>query len=126
MKRALAAVAALAVAALAAFAFLRLHVFEERHLEARAFPLRGLDLQAPESSGGVEYYGKLRMDVLIGADGIVESIEMKPSTLPLAYQESAAGVFRAARWEPGRKWGLAVRSVKHVEVDFKPPSRALE
>lgn len=105
---------------------MRLHHFGEAHLDHRPYPLRAIALQPPEERNGIEYYGRLRLQVLIGADGTVDGVEAMESTLPAAFQDLAIRAFREARWEPGRKWGLAVGTRKVVEVNFPPPSRAIE
>jgi hypothetical protein len=83
--------------------------------------LRGIELQPPESGKGIEYYGKLRLDVYIGADGVVDRVDASQSTVPLKLRDDAIRAFSTAGWEPGRKWGVRVKSVKHIEVDLLPP-----
>jgi hypothetical protein len=118
--------AVVAAAAVLFFAFMRLHYFKAADLDARPYPMRGIDLEPPAARQGVEYYGKLRLDVYIGADGVVDHIDAGKSTVPLRFREQAAKAFAQTRWEPGRKWGMAVKSLKVVEVDFEPPVRSLD
>jgi outer membrane biosynthesis protein TonB len=120
------AVVAMAATAVVVLLVLRLHHFTEAWLDQRPFPLRAIELDAPPARNGIEYYGKQRMHVLIGADGSVDGVVVMESTLPASFREAAAHAFATARWEPGRKWGLPVAALKVVEVDFAPPTRALE
>jgi len=48
-------------------------------------------------------------------------VEIGESTVPPETREAAIRAFSQARWEPGRKWGIRVKSVKRVEVDLTPP-----
>lgn len=121
----IAVVAVLAVVLLACAAYLRLHHFTAAELDMKAYPLRGIDLPPPRGRDGVDYYGKLRMDVYIAADGVVEHIDTDRSTVPASFREEAVRAFSDVRWEPGRKWGVKVPSVKVVEVDFEPPARGV-
>jgi outer membrane biosynthesis protein TonB len=105
---------------------MRLHHFAEAGLDRRPFPLRAIALDPPTQPEGIEYYGKLRLHVFIGADGVVDRVEAMESTLPASFREAAVRAFSQARWEPGRKWGLPVGARKVVEVNFPPPSRAIE
>jgi len=117
-----AAIAAVAAGfAGAALAIASAHYFDSRGLDPKPYPLRGIDLAPPASKNGVEYYGKMRLDIYIDADGTVNHVEVGESTVPPEVREAAIRAFSGARWEPGRKWGIRVRSVKRVEVDLTPP-----
>jgi outer membrane biosynthesis protein TonB len=125
--RILAGMAAGALLAATAVAAMRLHHFAEAQLDHRPYPLRAIEVEPPAARNGIEYYGKLRLEVRVAADGTVDGVDvLEGTTLPAAFQEAASGAFRAAQWEPGRKWGLAVGARKLVEVNFAPPSRAIE
>jgi hypothetical protein len=52
-------------------------------------------------------------------------VEVLDSRVPQRLRDIAVSAFSQARWEPGRKWGLRVKSVKEVEVDVEPPAGAL-
>jgi hypothetical protein len=126
-RQILVAITAVVVAALfAAAAYLRMHTFSAAELDAKPFPERGINLPPPPIQNGVEYYGKLRMDVYIAADGTVERVDAGRSTVPVAFRDEAVKAFSEVRWEPGRKWGVKVASVKVVEVDFSPTARGIE
>ena len=114
-------VAVAALLALAAFGFAKVHYFESSGLDPRPYPLQGLFFSPPKSKNGIEYFGKLRLDVYIGEDGKVDRVEMLDSTVPLALRDEAVRAFSQVRWEPGRLWGLRVKSVKRVELELTPP-----
>lgn len=119
--RAAAALGVAALLALAAFGALRTHYFDSTGLDPRPFPLRGIVLTPPRSKSGIDYVGKLRLDVYIDAEGKVDHVDMLDSTVPFDLRDEAIRAFSGARWEPGRKWGVRVKSVKRVEVDLAAP-----
>jgi TonB family protein len=90
-------------------------------LDAKPFPLKPVDLQMPKAGRGAEYYGKLKLNVFISAAGVVDRVEVAEATVPPAFRDSAAKAFSEARWEPARKAGKRVKTVKVVEVEFEPP-----
>jgi hypothetical protein len=94
-------------------------------LDAKPYPMRRIDLDFPASKDGIEYYGKVRMNVFIDSHGGVDRVEVLDSRVPQRLRDIAVNAFSQARWEPGRKWGLRVKSVKEVEVDVEPPAGAL-
>lgn len=116
-----AGIAVAAGLALAVLAFVSTHYFSAGWLDQKPFPLRGIELAPPASANGIEYFGKLRLDVYINTDGGVDRVEASESTVPLRLRDDAIRAFSTARWEPGRKWGFRVRSVKRVEIDLEPP-----
>ena len=114
--------AAVVLAAVAAYAWLATHRFAERDLDRRPYPLHAVWFDEPRTPEGLEAYGKLRLEIDIGADGRVERVEeVGQSTLPGAFRESARKAFADVGWEPGRKCGLKVHSLKVVEVNYAPP-----
>ncbi len=94
-------------------------------LDAKPYPMRRIDLDFPASKDGIEYYGKVRMNVFIDSHGEVDRVEVLDSRVPQRLRDIAVNAFSQARWEPGRKWGLRVKSVKEVEIDVEPPAGAL-
>ena len=118
-----AAIGILAAAVLAAvvLAGAYSHYFDDRGLDPRSYPMSAIDLHPPQSKNGIEYYGKLRLDVYINRDGIVDRVDAGQSTVPLDFREDAVRAFAQMRWEPGRKWGFRVKTVKRIEVNIEPP-----
>jgi hypothetical protein len=111
--------------ALALFAGAYTHYFAASWLGARAYPLRRIDLELPQTKNGIEYYGKVRLKVYINADGGVDRVDATESTVPAQFRDDAVKAFSEARWEPGRIWGIRVKSLKLIEIDFEPPVRGL-
>jgi protein TonB len=95
--------------------------FTAAEVEHVAVPVRRLELQFPQGREGIDYYGTLRMDVLIGENGHVDRVDVLESTVPQAFRDHAVGVFSAAAFEPAQRNGAPVKSVKKVEVRFAPP-----
>lgn len=120
-----AAIAALLAAAAAAWwLYVPSTYFAANEVDHVAAPLRGIELDFPETKLGADLYGTLRMNVFIDHHGVVDRIDVLESTVPPSYREYAIAVFRATRFEPAKRGGRAVRSVKKVEVVFKPAPRA--
>jgi hypothetical protein len=114
----------IALFAIVAFGALATHYFDSRGLDPHPFPLRAVELPAPKDKNGVEYFGRILLDVYIDADGVVDHVDARESTVPQAMRDEAVRAFSEVRWEPGRKWGIRVKSVKRIEVDLAPPPGA--
>jgi outer membrane biosynthesis protein TonB len=117
------ALAALAVAAAlaASWFFLDPRYYPASELDRKPYPMQRIDLDFPPAAGGVEYFGKLRVNVYIGRDGAVDRVELLSSAVPAHFSEAAVRALRESRWEPGRSGPRRVRSVKTYEIDFEPP-----
>jgi TonB family protein len=118
---------AIAIAlALALLAGAYTRYFAASWLSVKPYPLRRVDLELPQAKNGIEYYGTVRLEVYINADGGVDRVDAAASTVPAEFRDDAVKAFSQARWEPGRIWGIRVKSVKRVEIDFEPPVRSLD
>lgn len=95
--------------------------FTAAEVEHVAAPVRRLELEFPQGREGIDYYGTLRMDVLIDEKGHVDRVDVIQSTVPQAFRDHAVQVFSTAAFEPAQRDGRAVKSVKKVEVKFAPP-----
>jgi len=124
LQRLAAVVGALLLAALAIAGFSWTHYFDAAGLDPRPYPLRAVEIRPPVQPDGIEYFGKMRMDVYIDAEGKVDRIEVRDNTLPQKVRDDAVKAFSTAPWEPGRKWGVRVKSVKRIEIDLDPPRGA--
>ena len=113
--------AMVALVALIAIGAAATHFFEAAGLDPRPYPLHAVELVPPKEKDGIEYFGKLQLDVYIDADGVVDHVDAHESLVPQKFRDEAVRAFSQARWEPGRKWGIRVKSVKRVEVDLEPP-----
>lgn len=92
-------------------------------LDRKPYPLRAIELDFPPMPSGADYYGKLKMHLYIGRSGEVDRVEVVAATLPPSLRDFAVKTFAQVRWEPGRKLGRSVRSIKVVEVDLAAPTR---
>jgi TonB family protein len=93
----------------------------DAELERRPYPLAHIDPQYPATAGEAQYFGRIRMNLYISAAGEVDRVEVVEASVPAAFREAAVAAFAASRWEPGRKGGRRVRSLKAIEVRFEPP-----
>jgi hypothetical protein len=100
--------------------------FELKEVERAAYPLKRIDLEHPPGREGVDYYGTLRMDVMIDHRGGVDAVEVRQATVPAAFRDAAVKAFGEARYEPAVREGRKVKSVKRVEVRFAAPLRELD
>jgi outer membrane biosynthesis protein TonB len=112
--------------ALALLAGASTHYFAASWLTAKPYPLRRVDLELPQTKNGIEYYGTVRLTVYINAGGDVDRVDATESTVPAKFRDDAVKAFSEARWEPGRIWGIRVKSLKLIEIDFEPPVRELD
>jgi hypothetical protein len=112
--------------ALAVLAVAHTHYFAATWLSVKPYPLRRIDLELPQTRNGVEYYGTVRLKVSINADGGVDRVDATESTVPATFRDDAVKAFSQSRWEPARIWGIRVKSLKRVEIDFEPPVRELD
>ena len=101
------------------------HYFAASWLGLKPYPLRRVDLELPQTKNGIEYYGRVRLKVYINADGVVDRVDATESTVPAKFRDDAVKAFSQARWEPGRIWGIRVKSLKLIEIDFEPPVTVL-
>lgn len=90
-------------------------------LDAKPYPLAQVDPGYPVTADGAQYYGRIRLNVYITTRGRVDRVEVVEASVPPAFRDAAVSAFSQARWEPGRKDGRRVNSVKVVEVSFEPP-----
>jgi len=121
LVRAAVTIAVLALLAIAAFGFAKLHYFDSKGLDPHPYPLHGISFVPPHSKNGIEYFGKLRIDVYIDGDGKVSQVVLLDSTVPLELRDEAVRAFSQVQWEPGRLWGMRVKSVKRIELELKAP-----
>ena len=99
--------------------------FTAAEVEHVATPVRRLELEFPKGREGIDYYGTLRMDVLIDEKGHVDRVDVIQSTVPRDFRDHAVQVFSTAVFEPAQRNGRPVKSVKKVEVKFAPPISGL-
>ncbi|EXI68729.1 MAG: hypothetical protein AW08_01041 [Candidatus Accumulibacter adjunctus] len=72
----------------------------------------------PPPGGSPARGGRVRLRVLIAADGAVDRVEVLGSGVPAAVSDAAQAAFAGLRFRPGEIEGVAVRSQAHFELDF--------
>lgn len=121
-RRATIAFAAASVAVLFAWTLHDPRYLAASELDHQAYPLRRIDIDpAASGPGGVEYFGRMRFDLYIGTDGKVHRVEVLETTLPAALLDHVLREFSQTRWQPARRHGREVRSLKRIELEFEPP-----
>lgn len=95
--------------------------FRTRDLDSPAQPIGRAPLFYPEGAFHHRLRGVVRLRVFIGADGLVESLEVLSSAPQnVHFEEAAQNAMRMLRYTPGLKDGQPVRSQKVIEVTFDP------
>jgi len=125
-RRTLAIAALLAAAAFGFWFFLDPTYYPVAEVDRKPYPMRQVDLGFPSPEKGIEYYGKLRIDVYIGRDGATDRVEVLGSNVPARFPAAAVRALEQASWEPARMGWRRVKSVKRYELDFEPPVRSLD
>jgi len=64
--------------------------------------------------------GRARIRLFIDERGRVDRVDVVDSPSSARFGEAAATAFRAARFEPGKRGGVAVKSQIQIEMDFAP------
>jgi hypothetical protein len=95
-------------------------------VDRKPYPMRRIDLEFPPVEKGIEYYGKLRIDVYIGRDGATDRVEVVSANVPARFTAEAVRSLEQTTWEPARMGWRRVRSLKRYEIDFAPPVRSLD
>lgn len=92
---------------------------EARELDLRPeiredIPINPPELRA-ESVGG-----RLILKLWISANGDVDAVAVEQSSLPALFENNASNAFRAAKFKPGEKDGVAVGAIMRVELNYLP------
>ncbi len=91
--------------------------FSPDKLTQKPRSLEEIEIDLPE---GLLLSGKVHLRLFIGADGVVERVELAESQLPIAYGEVASQAFHKRRFSPGRIGNKAVPTFTELEVEFNP------
>jgi protein TonB len=87
-------------------------------------PLDAIEPEVPEIAGPLG--GLVTLRLVISDRGIVESIEVVRSSPAGLFDAAAIAAFGQARFSPGLKAGLPVRSEVTYEVSFAPVGRGTD
>ena len=64
--------------------------------------------------------GHVVLELFISETGIVDRVDVLSATPPGIFDDSARTAFLQAKFEPGRRRGVASRSRMTIEVDYRP------
>jgi TonB family protein len=95
--------------------------FLPAEVERTAQPRDFITPEFPDTVAGGGYVGKLRLEIYVDENGAVDHVDVVGSTLPAVFGERATQAFKRAKFEPARRFGRAVRSVKTLELEIEPP-----
>lgn len=92
--------------------------FPRKQLTVSPQPLMPIHVSWPNS---VSSLGKksARFTLFIDAAGIVREMVADTHSLPPAMEEAALQAFRQARFSPGMRNGLPVKSILRIEIEFE-------
>ena len=84
-------------------------------------PLHDIEPVFPAEAGQQE--GTVVLRLLIGESGNVDDVAVVRSEPKGVFESAALAAFGAARFSPGRVFGVAVKSQVTIEVSFTPINR---
>lgn len=64
--------------------------------------------------------GTLILKLWINANGDVDLVRVESSSLPEIFEESAIQSFKTAKFEPGKKKGIATGAIMQIELNYRP------
>ena len=96
-----------------------IYYFTASELERRPFPLERIDIPAPESPSAVT--GSIMLRLRISESGQVDDATIVMSTGIPEFEAAALQTFSGARFQPGYRANLPVRSEMLIEVTLQPP-----
>ena len=93
-------------------------------LDRGAHPLDDIDPAFPPAAGSRG--GSVTLRLVISATGVVEDIAVVRAVPPGVFDDAALAAFGHARFAPGMRGGVAVRSEVVYEVEFAPQGRGTD
>lgn len=64
--------------------------------------------------------GTLILKLWISANGDVDLVRVESTSLPEVFKESAIQSFKAAKFEPGKRKGIAAAAIMPIELSYRP------
>lgn len=95
------------------------HYFKTSELDRRPFPLTRIEVPTPESAEALA--GSVMIRLRISERGRVEDAKIVMSTGIAEFEAAALREFSQARFYPGYRSNLPVRSEMLIEVTLRPP-----
>lgn len=96
-----------------------LYYFKSSELDRRPFPLKQIEVPAPESAAALA--GAVMLRLRISESGRIDDAKIVMSTGIAEFEEAALREFSGARFHPGYRGNLPVRSEMLIEVTLRPP-----
>lgn len=96
-----------------------IYYFKSSELDRRPFPLVRIEVPAPESSAAQS--GAVMLRLRISESGRVDDAKIVMGTGIPEFEEAALREFAGARFHPGYRANLPVRSEMLIEVTLRPP-----
>ncbi len=95
------------------------HYFKTAELDRRPFPLTRIEVPSPESADALA--GSVMIRLRISESGRVEDAKIMMGTGVAEFEAAALREFSQARFHPGYRGNLPVRSEMMIEVTLRPP-----
>ena len=94
------------------------YYFKSSELDRRPFPLKQIEVPAPESATAA---GAVMLRLRISESGRIDDAKIVMSTGIAEFEEAALREFTGARFQPGYRANVPVRSEMLIEVTLRPP-----
>lgn len=98
------------------------YYFKASELDRRPFPLNRIEVPPPESAAALA--GAVMIRLRISESGRVDDAQIVMSTGIAEFEAAALREFKGARFHPGYRANVAVRSEMLIEVTLRPPQGA--
>jgi len=95
------------------------YYFKSSELDRRPFPLQQIEVPAPESATALA--GAVMLRLRISESGRIDDAKIVMSTGIAEFEEAALREFAGARFHPGYRANVPVRSEMLIEVTLRPP-----
>ena len=95
--------------------------YKAGELDQSPKPLEDITPDYPESVAATR--GHLVLELFINEQGVVDRVDIVSATPPVIFDDSARSAFLKAKFEPGRRLGMPIKSRMKIEVDFRPADR---
>jgi TonB family protein len=95
------------------------YYFKASELDRRPFPLQQIEVPAPESATAMA--GAVMLRLRISESGRIDDARIVMSTGIAEFEEAALREFSGARFHPGYRANVPVRSEMLIEVTLRPP-----
>ncbi len=93
-------------------------IFEEGETDEDPIPLSQTPIPYPERARNLEIQGVLLIEIIIGRNGRVESVEILKSPHP-SFSSAARKTVQKWRFKPGKNKGVPVRVRARKEIEFQ-------